>query len=377
MKTTVVVGTYEKFLFGYEVDLEQLPTSSDDSHAQGEPVFVHPAHMSSIKCVGVSKNGILASGSGDETIHIYDLKKRKETSQFFVESGVSALTFAGNAMVAGSATGHLSMWRIRDWNLLSDNRGHHKEIIAMSAHPTETMALTVSADGVLCLWNLKDGNNLYKRRLLGGTHVTWSPCGQFFATTHVKKTDIVGKMQYIASLWSVADEEDQATSTMTFDKSIESVCFVAPMILAIGFGDGSMNIYIMGKAPSIILELSQAHSKRVKAISAIPVQRSGDDSESKVSTTSPMSSLSEGVLFFSCSSSGDIKLWRLKADVVAATPSKKKREKGGKPSKKRSDGDDAVDVAPEASGTFQNATCTPVWVAETKGRITCMCNLVQ
>ena len=87
----VIAGSYEKILYGLQVDVpassppsSQLSTSSSSSGVRNEikmkPIFIFPAHISCVKAVAASPLGgkWLATGGTDETIKVWDLKRRKE-----------------------------------------------------------------------------------------------------------------------------------------------------------------------------------------------------------------------------------------------------------------------------------------------------------
>ena len=74
----VVAGSYEKLLYG----LDGTITVDDQSNLQFhlKPIFIFPAHVSCIKSVAASPHGgkWLATGSADEIVKVWDLKRRKE-----------------------------------------------------------------------------------------------------------------------------------------------------------------------------------------------------------------------------------------------------------------------------------------------------------
>ena len=89
----VVVGTYEKLLYGLQgmfTDPEGNPTSTPIL----KPVFIFPAHISCVKAVAASPGGgkWLASGSTDEIIKVWDLRRRKEVGGLMQHEGTSIVT---------------------------------------------------------------------------------------------------------------------------------------------------------------------------------------------------------------------------------------------------------------------------------------------
>lgn len=86
----IVAGSYEKLLYGLEGTL-----TFEDSKLQFrlKPTFIFPAHVSCIKAVAASPHGgkWLATGSADEIIKVWDLRRRKEIGGLMHHEGTSAL----------------------------------------------------------------------------------------------------------------------------------------------------------------------------------------------------------------------------------------------------------------------------------------------
>lgn len=83
----VAAGSYEKLLYG----LDGTVTSSESGYQiRLKPVFIFPAHVSSIRAVAASPNGgkWLATGSSDEIIKVWDLARRKEIGGLMQHQGM-------------------------------------------------------------------------------------------------------------------------------------------------------------------------------------------------------------------------------------------------------------------------------------------------
>ena len=100
----VIVGSYEKILYGLQVDVpassppsSQPSTSCSSSGAGNEvkikPIFMFPGHISCVKAVAASPMGgkWLATGGTDETVKLWDLKRRKELGGLVQHQGWSCL----------------------------------------------------------------------------------------------------------------------------------------------------------------------------------------------------------------------------------------------------------------------------------------------
>lgn len=90
----VIAGSYEKLLYG----LEGTTSFSSDLKLEYnlKPIFIFPAHVSCIKAVAASPNGgkWLATGSADEIIKVWDLRRKKEIGGLMQHQGGSPLITA-------------------------------------------------------------------------------------------------------------------------------------------------------------------------------------------------------------------------------------------------------------------------------------------
>ena len=84
----VIAGSYEKLLYGLEGTVN-LTKEEGKLRFALKPVFVFPAHVSCIKAVAASPHGgkWLATGSTDEIIKIWDLRRRKEVGALMHHQG--------------------------------------------------------------------------------------------------------------------------------------------------------------------------------------------------------------------------------------------------------------------------------------------------
>ena len=91
----VVAGSYEKLLYG----LDGTVTSSESGYEfHLKPIFIFPAHVSSIKAVAASPNGgkWLATGSSDEIVKVWDLARRKEIGGLMHHQGMCSSVVVEN-----------------------------------------------------------------------------------------------------------------------------------------------------------------------------------------------------------------------------------------------------------------------------------------
>jgi WD40 repeat protein len=126
----------------------------------------------SLKCIAVSKNGkYLVTGGMDERIRIFNVKDNKSLGELSSHTGaINALDFFEDSfLISGSDDCNVCIWRIYDWNCVHILGGHKLPINDVAIHPTGKMALSVSKDNTLKLWNLVQGRCAFTRRLRGNS----------------------------------------------------------------------------------------------------------------------------------------------------------------------------------------------------------------
>jgi protein MAK11 len=84
----VVAGSYEKLLYGLEGSLPSSSSPHEQAPPTLEPIFIFPAHLACVKAVAASPGGKwLATGSEDEFIKVWDLRRRREMGSLSQHTG--------------------------------------------------------------------------------------------------------------------------------------------------------------------------------------------------------------------------------------------------------------------------------------------------
>ena len=212
----IFVGSYEHNLLCLSVILD--PSNIKDPIFQ--PIFHFQAHSLSIKSMDLAKR-YLVTGSNDEHIRIYDLQKRKELGTLLSHNGtITSLKFStevstenpqnedissrgsstssstsgysqktGKWLLSGSEDGKIIIWRTKDWETFGILKGHTGKINDLAIHPSGRVAILVSQDQTIRLWNLMTAKKAAILKIKGKDHlgqlgdfVKWSPDskGSFF-----------------------------------------------------------------------------------------------------------------------------------------------------------------------------------------------------
>jgi protein MAK11 len=85
----IIAGSYERLLYGLEGTVSVSSSAASELEWTLKPIFIFPAHVSCIKTVAASPQGgkWLATGSGDEIIKVWDLRRRKEIGGLMQHQG--------------------------------------------------------------------------------------------------------------------------------------------------------------------------------------------------------------------------------------------------------------------------------------------------
>ncbi|CEP62201.1 Mak11p LALA0_S04e10132g [Lachancea lanzarotensis] len=248
----IVVGSYEHNILCLSVDL-----SSETPFFT--PIFHFQAHALSVKCADIS-NRYLVSGSNDEHIRIYDLQKRKELGNLMSHQGsITALKFSRGAqsnenqsetegkparnsrwLLSSSEDNNLAVWRVKDWENFGTLKGHTARINDFDIHPSSKIAISVSEDHSIRLWNLmtlkKAGVLKLKKYNQNGQSVRWcGNDGEFFAVALLNKVLI-----YKTSTAKVHREIDTGRSSI-MHMEVEKID--DQEYIVVGQGNGSIALY--------------------------------------------------------------------------------------------------------------------------------------
>ncbi|KAK9797441.1 hypothetical protein WJX73_004949 [Symbiochloris irregularis] len=193
----LVVGTYERFLFG-------LGFSS--AEATLERLFSLPAHKGVIHTVA-ARTPYLVSGGGDEQLHLYQLKEDADLGLILSpgRGGVYATAFysakpgssKATHLLSGAADGSITVWRVDDWSVSKNMTGHSKAVTGLAVHNSGRIALSTSQDSHMRMWNLVKGKPQHKKKLA-------APASAVFSNGR----ETVGALAFISEQEALTGAED-------------------------------------------------------------------------------------------------------------------------------------------------------------------------
>ncbi|XP_069469540.1 p21-activated protein kinase-interacting protein 1 [Ambystoma mexicanum] len=276
-------GCYEQILFGFRVEQRegQKWTVVAD--------FTHHAHTASLSAISAN-NRYVATGSKDETIQIYDMKKKVEHGALLHHNGtISCLEFYGTAhLLSGAEDGLICVWSTKKWECQKSIGAHKGHVTSLSIHPSGKLALSVGTDKTLRTWNLIEGRSAFIKNLKQNAHIVrWSPTGDKYIVVANNTADIY-KLETASVIGSI-----------THERRISSIQFVTDSILAVAGEEESVRLYDCNTL-ECVCEF-KAHEKRVKCIYGFEL---------------------EGLnILASASTDGFMKLWKIELDEIQNPPS--------------------------------------------------------
>ncbi|XP_032298394.1 p21-activated protein kinase-interacting protein 1 isoform X2 [Coturnix japonica] len=221
----LVAGCYEQILFGFTARPGEPWTVTPD--------FTHHAHTASLSAVAVNSKYVV-TGSRDESIQIYDMRKKVEHGALLQHNGtITCLEFYGTAhLLSGSEDGLICIWNTKRWECLKSIKAHKGQVTSLSIHPSGKLALSVGTDKTLRTWNLVEGRSAFIKNLKQNAHIIkWSPDGKKYVTVIANKVDI-----YKLDTASII-------GTITIEKRISSIRFITDSVLAVAGDDEIIRFY--------------------------------------------------------------------------------------------------------------------------------------
>nr|ACQ58965.1 p21-activated protein kinase-interacting protein 1-like [Anoplopoma fimbria] len=191
----LIAGSYEQIAFGYRV-------TTDEKEWTATADFTHHAHTASISAAAASERFVV-TGSKDETIQLYDMKKRTEHGALLQHDGtITCLEFYGTShLLSGGEDGLICVWGTKKWECLKSFKAHQGHVTSLSVHPSGKLALSVGTDKTLRTWNLISGRSAFIKNIKQNAHIVrWSPDGDKYVAV-VNDTVTIYDLETASVTW--------------------------------------------------------------------------------------------------------------------------------------------------------------------------------
>jgi WD40 repeat protein len=197
-------------------------------------------HEDTVFSVAFSPDGkVLASGSGDGTVYLWDIATRQPVGQLMSESGigpaVTSVAFSpdGKLLASSSEDGTVHLWDLITHQTLGEPLiGPAARVTSLAFNPDGEILASGSGDRTVWLWDVKTHQPLGEP-LIGHTgpvfSVAFSPNGKIIASGSLDKT---------VRLWDVTTHQTLGEPLSGHSEEVTSLAFNPDgEILASGSGD--------------------------------------------------------------------------------------------------------------------------------------------
>jgi len=254
----LVVGSYEQMLLGY--DLLNNGKTGEDVQIEAQPAFTDHSHTGYVKTIA-SSNSILASGSTDERICLFNIVQKEEMGILCGHEGtVSRIVIQNEHMISSADDGTIRIWSTEDWEEIKQLK-HPAAVKDFSVHQSGKLILTVSQDKTLRAWDLTKGKPAFTKSFpLQPERVQWGPEGKRYIL------QLTARMLQVQTL-----EEAKEKVQIEFKDPIMEVKFYTENEFAIGLASGMVELWHIEKGNNardvgVKTRSFQAHSARIKGM---------------------------------------------------------------------------------------------------------------
>jgi len=215
-------------------------------------------HTDWVQCVTFSPDGsILASGSEDKTICLWDVAEQRQVGLLKGHTGrVHSVTFSadGKTLVSGGWDNTIRLWDVAEQKQVGLLKGHTNWVNFTAFSPDEKMLASGSFDETVRLWNVAEQKQvgLLKGHKGWVYFVAFSPDGKMLASAGEEN---------VTRLWDVAEQKQVGLLA----KAAISVAFSPDgRMLASGSWDGIIRLWDVQTQKRI--GFLPGHTRRVLAV---------------------------------------------------------------------------------------------------------------
>jgi WD40 repeat protein len=266
--TVILFGTYEGAVAGLEASIDEKGTLSV------EQIMSTPCHVGCVRsAAGCGRFAV--TGGTDELINVFDVQKRTHLGTMggsVHTSTVTALAVApsGGILVSGCEEGQIAITRLKDSQTLKSYKGHKSAILDISCHPSGKMALSISTDNTLRMWDLTRGTCAAVRTVCPARrpNVVRGPVSA--ANMQVKYTPDGSRYALLLPGGTVEVCSSSSAESVVYDGPSTTVCPITENVILVGDSKGTLRALMVDNNDlKTVAELTTSHSSRIKGIARL------------------------------------------------------------------------------------------------------------
>jgi WD40 repeat protein/transcriptional regulator with XRE-family HTH domain len=194
-------------------------------------------HPHGVQSLAMAPDGrLLATDGKDASVRLWDLKLGTQVQTLPHPSPVFSVAWSpdGGRLATGSVDGPIRLWEIghsRPATCVQTLTGHSNRVLGLAFAPDASLLASASGDGSVKLWDVESGG--VRQTLLGHTgrviRVVWSPDGRTLAS---------GGLDQTIWLWDV-EQNSYRTALQGHSASVERLAFTPDSRRLLSGGDDS------------------------------------------------------------------------------------------------------------------------------------------
>jgi protein MAK11 len=266
--SVLLFGTYEGGVIAFETEIEK------DGSVNVDQIMSTACHVGCVRsAAGCGR--FAATGGTDELINVFDVQKKTHLGTMGGSVHTATVTAVavspvGGLLVSGCEDGQVAITRLKDSQTLKSFKGHKSAILDIACHPSGKVALSISTDNTLRMWDLTRGTCAAVRTVCpakrpnsvrgpvssANMQVKYSPEGTRYALLLPG-----GKIEICSS---------SSMDVLTYEGSNTSVCPIAEDLFLVGDIRGALRLVeIKDESIHVVAEIADSHSSRIKGIARI------------------------------------------------------------------------------------------------------------
>jgi WD40 repeat protein len=265
--TSLLFGTYEGGVVGFDF------TVGTDGQVDTEQFMSAPCHIGCVRSAA-SCGRFAATGGTDEVIQVFDVIKRRQMGNMggsVHTATISALAVCQkpDLLVSGGEDGQIAITRIKTFQTLRSFQGHKGSVSDIAIHPSGKIALSVSLDNTLRMWDLTRGTCAAVRNITPAPK-SRGPVVTTTAQMQLRYTPEGSRYALLLADGSVEICSSSSMDVCRYEGPVNSVAALSEDVFVVGNAKGELTIIeVVGESVEPVVSISDLHTARLRGIARI------------------------------------------------------------------------------------------------------------